>query len=81
MTDERQQLRFLGQAIRSVREEKTLTVADLATAADISSERLKTLERGELDPDYDLLITLAECLDTRPSTFVIRAEDLSRRAR
>ena len=80
MTDERQQLRFLGQAIRSVRDEKTLSVADLAIGADISLERLKALERGELDPDYELLIRLAECLDTRPSAFIIRAEDLSRRS-
>jgi transcriptional regulator with XRE-family HTH domain len=58
-----------------------LTVANLAAAADISSERLKTFERGELDPDYDLLVTLAACLDTRPSTFIVRAEDLSRRSR
>ena len=80
MTDERQQLRYLGQAIRSVRDEKTLSVADLAIGADISLERLKALERGELDPDYELLIRLAECLDTRPSAFIIRAEDLSRRS-
>ena len=80
MTNERQQLRFLGQAIRSVRDEKTLSVADLAIGADISLERLKALERGELDPDYELLIRLAECLDTRPSAFIIRAEDLSRRS-
>jgi transcriptional regulator with XRE-family HTH domain len=77
MTDKKQQLRLLGQAIRSVREEKTSTVGELATAVGVRSERLQALESGALDPDYELLLRIADCLNTSPSALVIRAEELA----
>lgn len=79
MTGERQQLRFLGQATRSVRETKDFTVEGLARAAGVSSEQMRAVETGELDSDYELLLRLAECLNTRPSAFIIRAEELGGR--
>jgi transcriptional regulator with XRE-family HTH domain len=79
MTDEKQQLRLLGHAIRSEREKHGLTVPELAVAAGISSERLQGLENGELDPDFELLLRLGKCLDTPTSAFFILAEELGKR--
>ena len=79
MTGEKEQLRLLGLAIRSVRETRGSTIAGLARAAGISAEQLQAVEAGELDPDYELLVRLAECLNTRPSAFVVRAEELGGR--
>jgi transcriptional regulator with XRE-family HTH domain len=76
MTNERQQLHLLGQAIQSVREAKGLSVEALAAATEVTGNQLQALERGQLDPDYELLLRLAECLDTRPSAFVLKAEKL-----
>jgi transcriptional regulator with XRE-family HTH domain len=76
MTGEKEQLRLLGEAICSVREARGSTIEGLARAAGISSEELQAVEAGELDPDYELLLRLAECLNTRPSAFVVRAEEL-----
>jgi transcriptional regulator with XRE-family HTH domain len=76
MTSEKQQLQLLGQAICSVRESREFTIPGLATAADVSPKQLQALEAGELDPDFELLLRLAECLDTRPSAFIIKAEEL-----
>jgi transcriptional regulator with XRE-family HTH domain len=76
ITNEKQQLHLLGQAIQSVREAKGLSIEALAAAAEVTSKQLEALEAGRLDPDYELLLGLAECLDTRPSAFVIKAEEL-----
>lgn len=76
MTGEKEQLRLLGEAIRSVRETRDSTIEGLARAVGVSSEQLRALEAGELDADYELLLRLAECLNTRPSAFIVRAEEL-----
>jgi transcriptional regulator with XRE-family HTH domain len=67
---------FLGQAIGQLREERGLSTNALAVAAGIERTRMQALEGGRLDPDYDLLLTLAEALGIRISAFVIRAEEL-----
>jgi transcriptional regulator with XRE-family HTH domain len=79
MTSEKQQLHLLGQAIQSIREARGVSVEALATTAELPSKQLEALERGQLDPDYELLLKLAECLDTRPSAFVVKAEELGGR--
>jgi transcriptional regulator with XRE-family HTH domain len=79
ITGEKEQLRLLGLAIRSVRETRDSTIEGLARAVGIPSEELQAIEAGELDPDYELLLRLAECLNTRPSAFVVRAEELGGR--
>jgi transcriptional regulator with XRE-family HTH domain len=72
MTD----LLLLGKAIGQIRAERGLSVGELAAAAGIEIERVQALEAGQLDPDYELLLTLAEGLGVRPSALVIRAEEL-----
>jgi transcriptional regulator with XRE-family HTH domain len=77
---ERQQRRpdllVLGEAIGQIRVERGLSPVELAAATGIEIARIQTLEAGRLDPDYEMLLALAEGLGVRPSTFVIRAEEL-----
>jgi transcriptional regulator with XRE-family HTH domain len=51
---------------------------DLALAAAVAPTRLAALEQGQLDPDFELLLRLAEVMHTRVSAFVLKAETLSR---
>jgi transcriptional regulator with XRE-family HTH domain len=67
----------LGRAIRELREEERVDEDDLAAAADITVEKLRALEAGKFDPDYDLMIALARGLGGRPSTIILRAESLT----
>lgn len=79
MSERRQTQRdlfFLGRAIGQLRGECGLSTDAFAAAAGIERTRIQALEAGQLDPDYDLLLTLAEALGIRVSAFVIRAEEL-----
>lgn len=72
----KQDLVALGQAVRQIREERSVSLDDLGASAGIDSRSIATLEIGRLDPHYDVLLALAEGLGVRPSTFVIRAEEI-----
>jgi transcriptional regulator with XRE-family HTH domain len=72
----RQDLVILGKAIRAVREQHGLSAEELATASGVSPARIAALESGEIDPDYELLLTLAERIGVRPSAFILQAEAL-----
>jgi transcriptional regulator with XRE-family HTH domain len=67
-------LAALGAAIRAVRVEYGLSVADAAGAAGCAPGRLASVEAGRTDPDYALLVHVARALGTTPSEFVRRAE-------
>jgi ribosome-binding protein aMBF1 (putative translation factor) len=77
--DSRPELVLLGQAIREVREEQEISAGELAGKAGIAERRLARLEAGKLDPDYDLMLRLADALNVESSTFVLRAETLETR--
>ncbi len=51
-----------GRMVRAAREQKGMSVADLAEAAGFKRRRLVRIEVGELDPRYDGLIALANGL-------------------
>jgi transcriptional regulator with XRE-family HTH domain len=74
--DSEPELVFLGRAIRQQREQQGITAGELAGKAGVGKRRLQRLEAGKLDPDFELMAKLADALNTRPSTFVIRAEAL-----
>ena len=75
MTHQRQQdLLILGTAIRELRAQRGLTASDLAAIADVTPARVTALENGELDPDFELMLALAEGMGIRPSAFFLRAE-------
>lgn len=52
----------LGRMLRAVREQKGMSVTELAQAAGFKRRRLLRIEAGELDPHYDGLIALADGL-------------------
>jgi transcriptional regulator with XRE-family HTH domain len=51
-----------GRMVRAAREQKGMSVAELADAAGFKRRRLVRIEAGELDPRYDGLIALADGL-------------------
>ena len=73
---EQPNLTLLGRAIAKIRQERGLGVGELAATTGIEHARIQELEAGRLDPDYELLVALAEGLGVRPSALVIRAEAL-----
>jgi len=75
--EQQQQLLALGRAIREIRGERGMGVAQLAAAAGVDLRRIAALEAGRLDPSYELLFALAAALGVRASEFVVRAEALS----
>lgn len=74
--EQQEQLALLGKAVCLIREENNLSLSELAAAARMTQSRLTAIEAGELDPDFELLLRLADSLHTRPSEFVLRAEAL-----
>lgn len=56
--------------VRAVREQKGMSVAELAVAAGFKRRRLVRIEGGELDPRYDGLITLADALGVPAAAIV-----------
>jgi transcriptional regulator with XRE-family HTH domain len=75
-TEERDQLIALGMAVRTFREQRTLTVSALAASAGIEPKSILALEDGRLDPTYDLLLILADAMDLHASALILRAEEL-----
>ncbi len=52
----------LGRAILRLREQRAMSAGELAVATGIAPARLSALEAGEIDPTYDVLLTLADGL-------------------
>lgn len=77
--DKRRRLRLLGRAIGQIRSERQITIPQLALAVDVPATRIRALEAGRLDPDYELLLALAQALHVDPSALVMRAEALALR--
>lgn len=78
MAENQHELRLLGQAIASAREDCGLTRKDLALTADVDQAVLAAVEKGLRDPDFELLLQLADAMNTRVSAFVLSAEDFAR---
>jgi XRE family aerobic/anaerobic benzoate catabolism transcriptional regulator len=73
---EQQQLLALGRAVREIRGERGMGVAQLASAAGVDLRQIAALEAGRLNPAYELLLALAEVLGVPASELVVRAEAL-----
>jgi transcriptional regulator with XRE-family HTH domain len=70
-------LRALGLAVRERREQRHLSRAELAGATGVTRERIRALERGQLNPRYELLLGLADALGVGVGALVTRAEELA----
>jgi ribosome-binding protein aMBF1 (putative translation factor) len=73
---ETRDLLILGEAVREVREQQGISIATLAVDTGLDQELIVALEGGQLDPDYELLLRLAEGIGVRVSAFVLGAEAL-----
>jgi transcriptional regulator with XRE-family HTH domain len=73
---EQRYLLALGRAIRELRLDRGMGVAQLASAAGVDLRRIAALEAGRVDPAYELLLALGDGLGVSVSAFVIRAEEL-----
>jgi transcriptional regulator with XRE-family HTH domain len=69
-------LLILGRAVKLMREQRDMSVGELADASGVLRERISALEAGQLDPTYELLLEIADGLGTQPSALVILAERL-----
>lgn len=67
-------LACLGQAVRRIREQQSMSADELAIATGIGRKRIDALETGHLDPTYELLLALAKGLAIQPSALVALAE-------
>jgi transcriptional regulator with XRE-family HTH domain len=59
-----------GRTVRAAREQRGMSVAELAEAAGFKRRRLVRIEAGELDPRYDGLIALADGLGVRAAAIM-----------
>jgi transcriptional regulator with XRE-family HTH domain len=58
-----------GLLVRSVRKSRKLKIWQVAEKVDIEVKHLGRIERGERQPSFDLIISLAKCLNVSPSKF------------
>ena len=59
-----------------MREQRGMSADAVAEASGVGRERLDTLETGQLDPTYEMLVEIADGLGAQPSELVILAERL-----
>jgi len=58
-----------GSLVRSVRKSRNLKIWQVAEKVDIEVKHLGRIERGERQPSFDLIISLAKYLNVSPSRF------------
>lgn len=64
----------LGRAVQAIRERRNMSPDELADASGVPGELIAALEAGQLDPTYEVLLEIADGLDTQPSELVSLAE-------
>lgn len=62
--------RAIGQNLRNRRTELALTREDLGEALGVSAQQIRRYETGESRVSADMLVKLADCLATKPATFL-----------
>ncbi|HWJ49505.1 MAG TPA: helix-turn-helix transcriptional regulator [Solirubrobacteraceae bacterium] len=73
-------MRVLGLAIGQVRERQGVSVEELSAVTGVAPARIRSLESGQVDAGYDLLLTLADGIGVRLSAFMIRVEEIEAEA-
>lgn len=58
-----------GRQVRSVRKSRKLKIWQVAEKVDIEVKHLGRIERGERQPSFDLILSLAKCLNVSPAKF------------
>ncbi len=65
-------LSTIGETLRAERNERNLTLREVAEGAHVSVSYLAEIERGEKDPSSRVLESIARGLDTEVSGILIR---------
>lgn len=71
----------LGGAIRGLRTKRQLTIEALAGDADIHATYLSGIERGQRNPSWKIVGSLAEALGVEISELAQQAEQIARSER
>jgi transcriptional regulator with XRE-family HTH domain len=58
-----------GNQVRSIRKSRKLKIWQVAEKVGVEVKHLGRIERGERQPSFDLIISLAKCLSVSPSKF------------
>ena len=64
-----------GKRLREMREEKGLTQAELAKMASLGESTISFYESGKREPSYNVLITLADILNTTPNYLLVGKDE------
>ncbi|MCL2578704.1 MAG: helix-turn-helix domain-containing protein [Oscillospiraceae bacterium] len=72
----RENLKHIGENIRTARKSKSLTIEMLAELAGISESFLGTLERGESSLSIETLINLCKVLDVSADSIIMGSAEL-----
>jgi len=67
---EKKNLRVLGDRVRHLRNERSLSQEKLAELADIHVNHLRRIELGQANPTYLVLIRIAAALDVTLAKFL-----------
>jgi transcriptional regulator with XRE-family HTH domain len=67
----------LGRAVRSIRDERSISQVQLAEVTGFRQSWISDVERGQRNPSWSNLVRLAEGLSVRTSALVKRAEALA----
>ncbi len=68
--------RALGLALRAIREERQLPLAEAGKAIDVHPLYLKGMEQGDRNPNWDQLTKVARLYGVPVSEIVLRAEHI-----
>ena len=63
-----------GQRLRELRDAKKLTQAQLASLCGLGESTVSFYEGGKREPNYKILLTLAEALSTTPNYLLVGIE-------
>lgn len=70
--EKRDLLSAIGETLRAERNERNLTLREVAEGAHVSVSYLAEIERGEKDPSSRVLESIARGLDTEVSELLVR---------
>jgi transcriptional regulator with XRE-family HTH domain len=70
-------MKALGLAIRDVRRERGLTISELHYRTRMSHQAVAKIERGDVFPKLDSILSICQALEVKPSTLFAMADSES----
>jgi len=61
----------LGEKLRTLRQQRGMTIRDLANKFEISFSHIAILERGESKPSLELLLKIADYFQVTPNQLLL----------